>query len=807
MSNETKRINKLRSYDILDSQPSEIFDTLTRLISHVFNVPTCLVSLVDLDRQWFKSTFGLEVKETPRCDSFCSVAIETPDQVLVVEDASTHPIFQSSNLVIGEPFIRFYAGAPLIDHEGFALGTICIIDYTPRHFSDREVDLLKYFSQIVMYHISQFSALESILVKEKFEKIILDNLHSYIFVKDDKNNVLYANKAAAEKIGVSASTLKNKSTKAYFPEYADKFYQDDLEVLKSGQPKRGIIEEYLNSNDHVTWIRTDKIPIEDPYKNIKNILVIADDITEEKRLTEELKKRTALKAAILDVAHFAIFSTDQHGIIKTFSKGASELFGYEKIDLVNKVSPAIFFRLEDLQVHVDSHIPYSELFPSFLAYIASERRYTKELTVTTKQGETRTVLMDVTALYEEQNLSGYVFVAKDISLEKKSVEHQKIFQSLEQTIDELTHAIKVKSEFFATMSHEIRTPLTSIISLATILLDEHQDEMLCNDIKELLNSAEYLKKILSAILDYAKIESGNMGIVYDTYDKHYFVREVKRIVDIYTSKDAADIRLHISKHLPDSICLDIKKVTYVLDNLISNSIKFSDSQIAVEINVYLEDSNLVLSVKDNGVGIKEEDATRIFQPYIQLDGSLSRQAGGLGLGLPLSKALLELMGGKLSFSANYGKGTTFKAQVPLLASAEQSVGKINENVDVAGRKILFADDTLTNRAAITKILKQMGFDVTEAANGVEVLHHVKTSRFDVLLLDIHMPLMSGIEVLEKLQNENVLQHMPVIMLSACVIGEEIEYSKKLGAKGFIAKPIDKEELSLKIKSVLPGHTT
>lgn len=690
MDSEVNRLNKLKSYGILDTPSSKNFDDITKIVSQVFEVPICLVSLVDKDRQWFKSKLGLDVFQTSICDSFCAHAIKNPQEVMVVNDALLHSDFKDNPLVIGEPRIRFYAGAPIVDSEGYALGTVCIIDKIPRSFSQSQGRCLKSFADLVMNSIS--------------------------------------------------------------------------------------------------------------------------DYAEQKKLEYFLKEKNIYKDSILDSSNFSFFSTDEKGIIKTFSKGASDLLGYSKAEVLNKITPVLFHENSELLEELSNSLYQEEkstnnLFISLVYSLKTKNFYEKEWTYITKEGRRVPVQLNISPIKNNSEISGYVFIAKDLTFEKREFETMELCRSLENVVEELKNAIKVKSEFFATMSHEIRTPLTSIISLASLLHDEVESESLKTDIEEIRYAAEHLKGILTAILDFAKIESGNLGLIEDAYNTDYVINEILKVVGKYSRERNIVLNKEISKTLPENLYIDLKKVLYVSENIISNAFKFSDDLVTLDIAISVEENNFIISISDKGIGISDENFELIFKPYIQIDGSLSRKVGGLGLGLPLSRALVNLMGGDIYVSSNIDKGVTFEFFIPLNdpCSGSPKLDQKIASVNIEGKKILFADDNNINRNAIKKTLENMGFNVAEAIDGIEVLHKVKQEKFDVILLDIHMPNMDGIQALERLVKEDLLLNTPVLMLSACVIQKDIDYAMNLGAKGFISKPIEYDELELKLKSVFCGN--
>ena len=295
-NHESARVQALKRYGILDTDQEQLYDDFTRLAAQICDTPISLISLVDEDRQWFKSKFGITIDQTPKEYAFCSHAIPHPNELLVVNNALEDERFAGSPLVTGEPHIRSYAGAPLVTAEGYAIGTLCVIDQKPRDLTQEQLSALRILArQIVTQLDAQMNVklLNEIALQLEAEQeetqLILDSVPAYVFFKDTQNNILRVNKPVAESLGKPASEIEGQPTTLFYPEFAEDFYKDDLEVIQSKRAKLGIVERINTDDGDLRWIRTDKIPIANKHGEIERLLALALDITELKETEQSLR--------------------------------------------------------------------------------------------------------------------------------------------------------------------------------------------------------------------------------------------------------------------------------------------------------------------------------------------------------------------------------------------------------------------------------------------------------------------------------------------------------------------------------------
>ena len=793
MNSESKRLKQLRKYQILDTPNDTELDRITQLASRIFNAPICAISLVDEDRQWFKSRVGLSICETSREVSFCSHAIDSPTDLFVVKDARNDDRFKSNPLVVDEPKIVFYAGAKLTDSDGYTLGTLCLIDTVAREFDLNDRSIFKDLASTCMFVIENKYKNSSFEQDRYLAKIILDNDPSFIWLKDKCNNIIFSNKAAANAIGESPNSLSDKNTSDYYPEYADDFYKDDLEVINTKRPKLNIVEKFYTNGSYVD-IETCKYPVFDENGQVSSVLVISRDISEEKKLSDALIELTNLQNSILNSTNMSIISTDRTGIVKIYNKEAEVMFGIPCSNVIGNITVVELLGDKYLREYFNLNDD-TDLFSHLTAKSREGIAETNEFRFFNSKNESIEILITTTVvLNKDGNIEGYLFVSKDVSNLKDALKEK---LELEQRIAEARLAVKQKTEFLANISHEVRTPLTSIVSLSELLLDTNLNEEQYEDAIGIYESSKSMSKLLGTVFDFSKIEAGSLSLIENNIITSEFLRHIQLDFEKLIEHKNQIPHYSVIGRVPDEVYLDVNRVYQILNHLIDNASKFSAERKIVKLEIEFNKNTLRFSVTDLGVGISEAIKDRIFKPYMQGDSSTKKEYSGLGLGLAMSSELAKLMHGSITYKSVVGEGSTFSFELPLQSKDIESIDlEILKN-----KKVLIAEDNIVNRIVLNRVLQSAGIVVTEAVDGVEVFQKLKHDTFDLILLDIHMPNMDGIQVLEELKKLEDF-NTPVAMLTACVTKNEKDLTESLGSRAFFTKPIERDELFKGLAKIL-----
>ncbi|MGQ9620079.1 MAG: ATP-binding response regulator [Bacteroidales bacterium] len=376
---------------------------------------------------------------------------------------------------------------------------------------------------------------------------------------------------------------------------------------------------------------------------------------------------------------------------------------------------------------------------------------------------------------------------------------------------------RLKSEFLANMSHEIRTPLNAIVGFSNLLCSHDTSNEKRNQFQSIIsNSSERLLNLINDIVDLSKLEAGQLSINLcecNVYDLVKNCIEAARISPEYINKENLILRMNVPEELKiNTIINDPKRIQQVLDNLVSNAIKYT-SRGYVESGVKIIRRNnrnyLEFYVKDTGTGIPEDKKKIIFERFRKLDENKYKE--GAGLGLSISKGIVELLGGNIYLESEYGKGSTFYFTIPYnpAKSTEMAQGESMEKIiDIKNKKILIAEDDINSFLYIKHILGESGSEIYHALNGKTTLELVEEVNPDIILLDLCMPVIDGFEVLEILkENKN---NAVIIAQTAYAMSGEKERCLMLGCHGYIAKPFNRKELIRTISEAIlkcePGHS-
>jgi signal transduction histidine kinase/ActR/RegA family two-component response regulator len=373
-------------------------------------------------------------------------------------------------------------------------------------------------------------------------------------------------------------------------------------------------------------------------------------------------------------------------------------------------------------------------------------------------------------------------------------------------------ASEAKSQFLANVSHEIRTPLNGMLGMAQVLSSSNLDADQREQVEAILDSGKTLIALLNDVLDLSKIEAGKLEIAPVDADLTHVLRRLYKLWAPVAQDKGVELSLDLAASLPPRLRFDPVRVRQCITNLMSNAVKFTE---AGEVNVHVSiprtgpNAGLVqVKVTDTGVGMDEDSIERLFMPFTQADSTTTRRFGGTGLGLSITRRLAQMMGGGITATSRPGEGSTFiltfaAEPAPSVATAPPSEDGTRSASRPAGPlNVLVVDDVPLNRKVARLFMEHQGWSVVEAAHGGEALQKLGAATFDVVLLDVHMPVMDGIETLARIRSADALwKTIPVIALTANAMSGDRERYIKLGMDGYIAKPIDQRELFAEIGRV------
>ena len=414
-------------------------------------------------------------------------------------------------------------------------------------------------------------------------------------------------------------------------------------------------------------------------------------------------------------------------------------------------------------------------------------------------------------------------IVNERTAELKSANHQLeiAVEKANLMAKQAEQANQFKSEFLANMSHEIRTPMNAIIGFSELLAEEDLTEQQQTFLNTILNSGKSLLQLINDILDFSKIEAGRLQTEIIECNMEEFLGDIDSFLRPLALEKELDFNILQCGELPSIFYTDPIRVRQCLVNLVGNSIKFTE-QGHVYINVsteqYHDEDYIRFDVEDTGIGIPEEKQKSIFEAFTQADGSTTRKYGGTGLGLSITKQLTELLGGKITLRSKADEGTVFTILLPAGVNLEDSetvntynvmdelMEKPEEKVaeDYSGR-ILVAEDAAANQALIRILLERLGHEVVIVENGKEAIEIMEKEKFDLILMDMMMPVMNGYEATKKLRAAGC--ELPIIALTANAMKDDDRKCVEAGCNEYISKPINRKRLKELLNQYLQASKT
>ena len=385
---------------------------------------------------------------------------------------------------------------------------------------------------------------------------------------------------------------------------------------------------------------------------------------------------------------------------------------------------------------------------------------------------------------------------------------------VERARDSAEAATRAKSEFLANMSHEIRTPLNGVLGMAQALATDDLTPTQQEKVAIILDSGKSLMTLLNDVLDLSKIEAGKLEISPVPGDFLHTMKRTRQLFQTQATDKGLELVFRHSANFPQRLSYDPVRVRQCVSNLLSNAIKFTErGRVEVAMSSQRDDAKnhlVCIEVSDTGIGLSAASQAKLFSAFIQADGATTRRFGGTGLGLAISRQLARLMGGDLTVESKEGRGSTFRLTFRAMESATETATARADEAPAAeptrslrGVRVLITDDNAINRQVIRLFLAPHGCEVVEATNGKEALDQVATAPFDLVLLDVHMPVMDGREAIQRLRAAGQSwSSLPVIALTADAMSGDRERYLALGMTDYVSKPVDQRDLIAKIHAVL-----
>ncbi len=616
---------------------------------------------------------------------------------------------------------------------------------------------------------------------EEQYRVLIESLDNVIASVDSEGKFLYMNDLAADQLGGTAETLTGKSMLELLPEEAAT--RQIEHVQKVFHEDRGRVFESISMvNGKPRWYRTSIQPLHDENGQVARVLINATDIHNLKMAQQELqdlnhtleervKQRTAEVQDLYDNSPIGYHSLDENGNIILINQTHLNWLGYTSEEMIGRPITTVFTQ--------SSMALFKEVYPNF---IKSGMVRDMEFEMVRKDGSVFPVLVNSTALFDEHGK--YVMSRTTVF---DNTDHKAADDALRNANLELARAMRMKDEFLASMSHELRTPLTGILGLSEALqinvygpLTEKQKSTLVN----IETSGRHLLDLINDILDVSKIEAGKLELQLEPCSLGEICQGSIQLTKGMAAKKHQTVNFTMS---PASINVrgDARRLKQVLVNLLSNSVKFTpeNGQLGLEVMANEQDQTVHISVWDKGIGIASEDLQKLFQPFVQLDSKLSRQQSGTGLGLALVQRLIELHGGSVHVQSQAGEGSRFTV---ILSSLPVDYTKIESETtaQLKFRQALIIEDIPADAEQLARYCKALGMTPGIYSTGRGAFERVVKTKPDVIFLDIHLPDISGWEVLAQLNAGSETQHIPVIITS---VDDDQQKAAQFHVDGYLVK--------------------
>jgi PAS domain S-box-containing protein len=621
---------------------------------------------------------------------------------------------------------------------------------------------------------------EALLASENIFRQITNTINDVFFLYDCINKkYLFVSPNCKTILGVGDSFFYEG--KNYASMYV---HQDDRQTLLDANSR---IEEGLNYeldyrviiDGEIRWLNEKSYPVKDDTGMVQNMSGIVTDITDRK-LSEEnmLKSQQAFEEAQL-MAHLGSW---EHSFFNEKPVWSKEMYNVLGIDSSEEADLLKVFR--------------SRLHPADISILDTH------LKALIETGEVQNVEMRL------MGKDGEIKYLSAIGEAVRSKKSKKII-SLRGTIQDVTKqklAALAKSNFLSTMSHEIRTPINGVIGITNLLMEEELTSAQKEYVDTLNFSAQHLSTIVSDILDFSKIESGTLTFEKLSFDLEQVCGNIFKLFESKAAEKNLEYRFVPGNVKGFSLYGDYVRLSQILTNLLSNAVKFTQSG-KVEFSYHAVSENndtitIAFVVKDTGIGISTAQQKRIFESFLQADTSVTRQYGGTGLGLTISKRLAELQGGKIELQSEQGKGSTFTVEITYdkhsfkNADLKEIVNEKTDKEALKGMKILVAEDNKVNALVLTRFLNKWGIDNVVTENGLEAINILEKEKFDVILMDLQMPVMGGRDAVAIIRKNAVaaITKIPVIALTADALLESQIDLLRNGFNECVTKPFNPDSL-------------
>jgi signal transduction histidine kinase/ActR/RegA family two-component response regulator len=805
IDSEEKRLAALLSLGLLDTGREPEYDALADLATLVTGASMSAVSLVDENRQWFKSEVGLPVRETPRNIAFCDHAIRQAE-IFHVPDAWLDDRFKDNPLVTGAPFVRGYAGVSIRAPGGERIGTICAIHHEPLELDDAARRRMVALARSVEDIISARQRANALTASKRRYDLAVAASSTGIWEVDFVTGRRFMSERMLDIVGrePGESPVGNRERDGGLAAVFQNVHPDDAERLRSAierhQETREALEvefRYRRVDDSYIDLfvrgQSDWSADGDPIRMAGS----AVDVTEHNQLLLERRRASERLEEVTRLGGIGAWEVDlklEHLFWDETVREIHEVDGGYVPDL----GGAIEFYDEDARPLMQRAVELG---------VATGQSWDLELPLTTARKRRIWVRAVGRGVIEDGEVVRLIGSFQDIT-ERRSREEELRRQRYRAEVANLA-----KSDFLANMSHEIRTPLNGVLGMSQILQLSDLDPDQTKQVETIQRSGEALADLIEDILDISRIESGQIQFEDAPFELSGMVSTVVELMRVAADEKGLEINHRISADMPSILVGDQKRVRQILINMVGNAVKFtSEGKIDVSSTV-TSDGAILFRVTDTGPGIEPEQRDRIFDRFAQEDSSVTRRFGGSGLGLAICRELVHLMEGEIGVESEKGQGASFWFSLPL-RPADVDEKPVARDVQLTatgdtgvGHKVLVVDDVNANLQVVAALLRHSGYEVDTACNGQEAIEALGLNAFDLVLMDIQMPVMSGDEAIRRIRRmDGEISEIPIFALTADATQRTKDLCRSIGATGYLSKPLNLPAMLTAIQSALQASS-
>jgi len=678
-----------------------------------------------------------------------------------------------------------------------AAAAMLIARWLGNHLVGRQVELLRANEALLKSSEARLKKSEALLKSSEAQlKLFIEHAPAAIAMLDKDLRYLSVSRRWLAEFGLVDQELTGRSHYEVFPELPERWKEVYHRCL-AGAVESAEEDSFTTADGRTRWVRWEVRPWHGDSGEVGGLLYFCKDITEARKAREALRQsEEKFKSIFASTPEPVSFMTWEEARYVEVNEALLTSRGYTRDEVLGRSS---------LELDTWADQRERDRFRAELAVAKKVRDM--EVRLRTKSGEIRTVILSADLL----ELDGRLYmlcVNTDIS-ERKGMEAELLRAKQVAEV-----ATSMKNEFLANMSHEIRTPLNGLLGMLQLLQTTYLGDVQKNYLTMAIQSSQRLTRLLSDILDLSRIEAGKLVIEEQEFE---IGQQKKTVLELFTlpARDKGlELEFAIDKDMPPVLIGDEARLRQILFNLVGNAIKFTQSgHVRVDATPLHAsgdaDLHVLFTVSDTGVGISDEHLGKIFEPFVQAEESFTRRFQGAGLGLSIVCKLVGLMDGELAIDNSEGAGTTIYVSLPFSiseASADRAQDEPLQRQTQAAKslRILLAEDEVVNLVAFKMLLEKRGHAVTTAHDGKEALRRFSEKEFDVVLMDIQMPVMDGLEAIKLVRDRSLFGYkadIPVVAMTGYAMAGDKEKFLAAGMTDHIAKPIDYGELDRVLERV------